>query len=317
MDPMIFNILKYFDKLEKTKLILIACGLIAIFGIIDYLTGPELALSIFYLLPIMLVAWLVDRRAAVYISVLGAIVWLLADVLSKEWYVPSSIHWIPYWNAVVRLGFFLIITYILSALKQSTDRETERARTDYLTGVANMRYFYELADTELSRARRYERPLTIAYLDIDNFKSVNDRLGHAAGDLLLKKVAETIRNSIRVMDIIARVGGDEFVLLFPETGPDIAPSVIERIQKGLRDVVQENKWPITFSIGALTCENIFDSVDALVTASDRLMYSVKAAGKDTVRYEIFGNHSVPPDFIDPRGEKKGRLAGIYQNRIVQ
>jgi hypothetical protein len=84
MDPIIFNILQYFDKLEKATLIFIACGLIAIFGIIDYLTGPELALSIFYLLPIMLVAWLVNRRAAAYISVVGAIVWLLADVLSRE-----------------------------------------------------------------------------------------------------------------------------------------------------------------------------------------------------------------------------------------
>ncbi len=290
---MIFNVVQYFSKLEKTKLIFIACGSITILGIIDYVTGPELAFSIFYLLPIMLVAWLVNRRTAVYISVLGAIVWLLADVLSKEWYVPPSIRWIPYWNAVVRLGFFLIITSIVSALKQSTDRETERARTDYLTGVANMRYFNELANAELSRAHRYERPLTIAYLDIDDFKSVNDRLGHAAGDLLLKRVAETIRKNIRVVDMIARVGGDEFILLFPETGPEIAPSVIERIQKGLLDVVQGNKWPLTFSIGALTCVKIFDSVDAMVTAADRLMYSGKAAGKNMVKYEIFDNHSVP------------------------
>jgi diguanylate cyclase (GGDEF)-like protein len=169
-----------------------------------------------------------------------------------------------------------------------------------------LRYFCELADTELSRARRYERPLTIAYLDIDNFKLVNDRLSHATGDLLLKRVAESIRNNIRVIDTIARVGGDEFVTLFPETDPDTAKLVIERIQKGLRDVVQENKWPITFSIGALTCVTIPDSVEALVTAADRLMYSVKAAGKDTVKYEIFDNNSVPPNFIDPGGEKKGQ-----------
>jgi diguanylate cyclase (GGDEF)-like protein len=100
----------------------------------------------------------------------------------------------------------LIITYILSALKHSTDREKEWARTDYLTGVGNLRNFYELADTELSRARRYKRFLTIAYLDIDNFKFVNDAMGHAAGDLILKKVAETIRNHIRIMDVVARVG---------------------------------------------------------------------------------------------------------------
>jgi diguanylate cyclase (GGDEF)-like protein len=295
-NPMLNQIMQYFSKLEKPKLILIACAMIALFGIIDYVTGPELALSIFYLLPIMLVAWLVNRRAAVYISMVGAIVWLLADELSREWYVPPSIPWIPYWNAVVRLGFFVIITYILSALKQSTDREKEIARTDYLTGIPNLRYFYELAETELSRARRYNHPLTMAYLDIDNFKLLNDQFGHVAGDLLLRKIAEAIRSNLRMIDIIARVGGDEFVLLFPETGPDAANSAVERIQKGLRNVVQGQPWPITFSIGVLTCIKMPDSVDAMVTAADRLMYSVKGVGKDTVMFEVFDTTFPPPKF---------------------
>ena len=125
MSVMMSRIMQFFSKLGKPQLILIACASIAGFGIIDYLTGPELALSIFYLLPVMLVAWLVNRRFAVYVSILGAIVWLLADVLSREGYVPPSIPWIPYWNAVVRLGFFLIVTYILSELRQFTDREAK------------------------------------------------------------------------------------------------------------------------------------------------------------------------------------------------
>jgi diguanylate cyclase (GGDEF)-like protein len=287
MSGMISRTMQFFSKLGKPHLMLIAGALIAGFGIIDYLTGPELALSIFYLLPIMLVAWLVNRRAAVYVSIAGAMVWLLADVLSRKWYVPPAIPWIPYWNAVVRLGFFLIVTYILSELRQAADREAERARTDYLTNVANLRSFYEQAGDELSRARRFNRPLTIAYLDIDNFKYINDGLGHEAGDLLLKKVAETIRSSIRIIDRLARVGGDEFVVLFPETGSDSVKSVIERIQNGLRNAVRENQWPVTFSMGVLTCAKIPDSVETMVTLADRLMYSVKATGKDGVKYELF------------------------------
>ena len=286
MNVTINRIMQFFGRQGKPQLILIACASIAGFGVVDYLTGPELALSIFYLLPIMLVAWLVSRRFGVYVSILGAIVWLLADVLSREGYVPPSIPWIPYWNAVVRLGFFLIVTYILSELRQFTDREAERARTDYLTKVANLRSFYDLAGDELSRARRFKRPLTIAYLDIDNFKLVNDGLGHVAGDLLLRKVAETIRSSIRIIDRLARVGGDEFVVLFPETGPDSVNSVIERIQKGLRSLSQENQRPITFSMGVLTCIKTPDSVETMVTRADRLMYSVKATGKDGVKYEV-------------------------------
>jgi diguanylate cyclase (GGDEF)-like protein len=284
MSTMINNIMQYFGKLQKPTLLFIAFVLTAGLGVIDYAIGPELAFSIFYLLPIMLAAWLVNRRAGVLISMTSAIVWLFADLFSRESYISPLI---PYWNAIMRVGFFLIITYILSALKQSTDREAERARTDYLTGVANLRYFSELADIELSRARRFGRPLTLAYLDLDNFKLVNDRLGHAAGDVVLKKVAETIRSSIRGIDLLGRVGGDEFVMLFPETGPDTANAVIERIQKGLLKVIQENRWPITSSIGVLTCVKIPDSIHTLVTAADHLMYSVKAAGKDSVRYEVY------------------------------
>jgi diguanylate cyclase (GGDEF)-like protein len=114
-------------------------------------------------------------------------------------------------------------------------------------------------------------------------------MGHAAGDVVLKRVAETIRSNIRSIDLLGRVGGDEFVMLFPETGPDTANAVIERIQKGLLKVVQENRWPISFSIGVLTCVKIPDFVDTLVTAADHLMYSAKAAGKDSVRYEVYPN----------------------------
>ena len=287
MSGIIRRIMQFFGRLGKPHLVLVAGALIAGFGIVDYLTGPELAFSIFYLLPIMLVAWWVDRRTAVFISIAGATAWLLADVLSRTWYVPPPSPWIPYWNAVVRLGFFLIITYIFSELRQSTDREAEWARTDYLTQVANSRSFYEQAGAEFSRARRFNRPLTIAYLDIDNFKYINDELGHEAGDLLLKNVAETIRSSIRIIDRPARVGGDEFVVLFPETGPDSVKSVIDRIQNGLRNSVQGNRWPVTFSMGVLTCVKIPDSVETMVARADRLMYSVKAAGKDGVKYEVF------------------------------
>ena len=102
----------------------------------------------------------------------------------------------------------------------------------------------------------------------------------------MRKIAETIRSSIRIIDRLARVGGDEFVVLFPETGPDSVNSVIERIQKGLRSVARENQWPITFSMGVLTCVKTPDSVETMVGLADRLMYSVKATGKDGVKYEI-------------------------------
>ena len=278
-----YRVMQALAGLTKFQIILISCLLIVPLGMIDYVTGPEYAFPIFYLLPIMLSAWFVNRRSAIYLAFFSTLVCLIADTSSRRGYLPP---FIPYWNAIVRLGFFLIVAYILAELRKSNDRATERAQTDYLTGVANSRYFYEVANNELNRARRHNRPLTVAYIDIDNFKLVNDQWGHSAGDLLLKKVAETIHSNIRVIDSIARIGGDEFIILFPETGSDTANYVINRIQKGLVEIFQENQRPITLSIGVLTCVKLPDSADALVSFADRVMYSVKTAGKNAVKYEI-------------------------------
>ena len=278
-----YRIMQALAGLTKFQIILISCLLMVPLGMIDYITGPEYAFPIFYLLPIMLSAWFVNRRSAIYLAFFSTLVCLIADTSSRRGYLPP---FIPYWNAIVRLGFFLIVAYILAELRKSNDRATERAQTDFLTGVANSRYFYEVANNELNRARRHNRPLTVAYIDIDNFKLVNDQWGHSAGDLLLKKVAETIHSNIRVIDSIARIGGDEFIILFPETGSDTANYVINRIQKGLVEIFQENQRPITLSIGVLTCVKLPDSADALVSFADRFMYPVKTAGKNAVKYEI-------------------------------
>jgi diguanylate cyclase (GGDEF)-like protein len=117
-------------------------------------------------------------------------------------------------------------------LRSAMEREKEAARTDSLTGAMNSRAFGELATAELHRARRYERPFTIAYVDIDDFKAVNDRFGHSSGDTLLRLVAETMKHNSRAVDVIARVGGDEFVILFPETGPGPAHVVTQICKSG-------------------------------------------------------------------------------------
>jgi len=148
------------------------------------------------------------------ISIASAITWLIADFTSGHIYSHSAI---PYWNMSVRLGTFLIITFLLSTLKSALEHEKELARTDSLTGIANRRYFIELANMEINRACRYKHPFTIVHIDLDNLKAVNDRFGHSTGDTVLRLVVNTIQNNIRATDIVARLGGDEFVILLPET----------------------------------------------------------------------------------------------------
>jgi diguanylate cyclase (GGDEF)-like protein len=191
----------------------------------------------------------------------------------------------------MELGFFLVVSYILSALKSSLEQQKLTARTDHLTGIPNRRCFYDLAALEMNISRRYQHPFTVIYIDIDNFKTVNDTLGHSAGDSLLRLVSATIRDNIRTADIVARLGGDEFALLLPESGSEAAQAAIRKVRKSLEDVVQSN-WPVTFSIGMVTYLKPPPTVDEMIKRADDLMYSVKDKGKDMVRHEI-ADDSVP------------------------
>jgi diguanylate cyclase (GGDEF)-like protein len=282
---MMTNVIEYLSKKPKSHLITLGFLLVAAVGILDHLTGPELFFSIFYLVPIFLVTWSAQRWIGIMISVASAVAWLIADFTSGATYSHPVI---AYWNVSVRFGFFLIVTLLLSALKNTLDQERELARTDSLTGVANRRYFIELADMEINRARRYKHPFTVLYIDLDNFKTVNDRFGHSTGDALLRSVAKTTRNTIRVTDIVARLGGDEFAILLPETGPEPAEVISRKVQGANLEVMQKNEWPVTFSFGVVTFINPPATVDEMLKICDGLMYTSKNYGKNTINYQVFG-----------------------------
>ena len=258
--------------------------LIGLIGIIDFLTGYEFAFSAFYVLPISLVTWVTGRQIGLLASFISAVVWLTADLATQH---PYSNPFIPVWNTLIRFAFFVIITLLLSALRIAMQRESELARTDYLTGAMNLRFFNELAQMEIDRLERYGRPFTLAYFDLDNFKLLNDRFEHATGDQALREVASCVRGHIRKTDIFARIGGDEFVLLLPETNRENACIALPKIQGDLLNHMQKNNWPITFSIGALTCNVAPGSIEELVKSADDLMYEVKHHGKNGIEYSIF------------------------------
>jgi len=138
----------------------------------------------------------------------------------------------------------------------------------------------------MSRALRYERPFTLAYLDVDDFKAVNDAGGHNEGDRLLRRIAHTIRTNIRSMDAIARLGGDEFAILLPETGPAAAGVALRKIQHRLLEMTRSEAQPVGFSIGAIVCVGPPESADRLIGFADHLMYEVKRGGKNGLRIEV-------------------------------
>jgi diguanylate cyclase (GGDEF)-like protein len=273
---------------DQSNLVKVAIGytLVGVIGFIDYLTGYEIAFSIFYLVPIVLVAWFIGKRSGMLIAIFSAAVWGVADAASGS---PYSRPFIPYWNTLVRLGFFVIVNHTLFKLKDALKREKDLARRDSLTNVMNARYFIEMSEREIERARRFKRTLTIAYIDLDNFKSVNDRFGHHTGNFLLQTVADVIRKNLREIDMVARLGGDEFVVLFPETGGASVREVIDRLRKLLSDAMEKNGWPVTFSIGEATFTNPPASSDEMLKKADDLMYFVKNNGKNGLKHEVFPN----------------------------
>jgi diguanylate cyclase (GGDEF)-like protein len=280
------NFLSIHEKQRKPSYVLVLAGFVltGLIGIVDFLTGYELSFSLFYVLPVTIVTWFTSQRLGLVTSLVGAFVWLGADLATGHSY---SHPLIPIWNTLIRLAFFVIITLLLSALRRATEREREFARVDNLTGAANARFFYDLAEMEIDRFQRYKHPFTMAYIDLDNFKTVNDQFGHLEGDQVLRTVASSIRKYLRKTDVVARLGGDEFALLFPETNENSARFALSKIQDSLLEEMRLGNWPITFSIGVLTCTIAPHTTEELVRMADELMYSVKHDRKNAIKYATY------------------------------
>ncbi|MBN2121067.1 MAG: GGDEF domain-containing protein [Candidatus Omnitrophica bacterium] len=288
------NVIEYLEKQPKFFVISLGVVMLAIIGIFDYLTGYKLGLSIFYLLPIVMVTWTNGRNNGLLMCVAGAIVWLIADTMAR---LPDVNHTIVHWNAGIRLGYFLIIAYMLSKLKTVLTLQRQLAKIDYLTQLVNSRFFYELASMELNRMLRHKRTFSAAYIDIDNFKVINDTFGHETGNALLKSTAQVIKNSSRKTDIVARLGGDEFIILMPETNREQAQILINRVQKNLNNFIRQNECLVTFSIGVVIYTQAPSSIDELISLADSQMYVSKKSGKNMTTYKVY-DHKDPRKKID-------------------
>jgi len=256
-----------------SKPIWLGLGLLLLGGIafLDYSTGVEYSFSLFYLLPISLISWTISERFGLVFAILSSGVWIAVDLWSSN----RAVNLFAYvWNATARLGFFLLPVFIIR-LNRAMQHERILARTDFLTGVLNTRYFRELAQMEVNRSFRYKRTFTIAFIDVDNFKTINDTFGHATGDTVLRAIATNIKMHLRKTDMVARVGGDEFVVLLTETGQQTAPIAFSKMQRALSKEMTENGWAITFSIGVLTLTAPTISVDEMLGRADQLMYVVR------------------------------------------
>ncbi len=278
------------DRLARAGILaLAACGVLIVGGV-DYLTGNEISMSLFYLGPVAAAAWYAGRGAGLAVAVLSCMTWYIADIGTGSQYSHPAI---PVWNALVRFGFFLITGLLMATLRKSLRTQQDLARTDGLTGLYGRRAFEETLQHDLALAQRRKSALTLAYVDLDDFKALNDTHGHAQGDRVLRVVSRVLRGSIRETDTAARLGGDEFALVLPDTDSRGAQQVISKLARDLHEALEADTWTVTCSIGVVTFLASARSPEQALATADELMYEVKRKGKGAVAFSVVDEAVLP------------------------
>jgi diguanylate cyclase (GGDEF)-like protein len=278
-------LIDYLKAGSKTCFLGVAIIFVVLIGYINHLSGMEISVSILYLLPVSVVSWFVGRREGGFIALACSASWYAADCLSGRYFSHTSIY---YGNLAVTFAFFLVVNFAISEFRKTLERERELARVDSSTGVINSRHFSDLVGREIDRSRRYAHPLTLLYIDCDNFKNLNDRFGHQIGNRFLQFLATVLKKDTRTMDIVARLGGDEFAILMPETGKEFIPHAIQQLHARFIRTVSTMGWPVTLTMGAAIYLDPPASVEDLIKSADQLMLQAKSEGKNRVQYKVFG-----------------------------
>lgn len=274
---------RFFSYLQsKGPLFNVVLGLAwsALFGALDELAPQQYNFSFLYLLPIAFVTWFSGKRYGFLISLCCAGLWSIGNFVKDKMVVGI-------WNISSTFAIFIAVSVMLSKIHQLWENDIALARTDPLTGVINIRALADLVNYEILRFERESSQFSFAYLDIDNFKYVNDNFGHKKGDEVLKAVTSTLQLNLRKTDIVARVGGDEFTVFLPGTDDKTVHVVMEKVIEKLNSLAKFNNWPISYSIGVVTCNNGACKFNEILSKADDMMYKVKKTGKNNISFGLF------------------------------
>ncbi|HXM38376.1 MAG TPA: GGDEF domain-containing protein [Gemmatimonadales bacterium] len=252
-------------------------ALMLVIYLANELTPPDVKLGLLYLVPVLLITWYEGIwMGAVFI--VAAMALRMAVELEQQPGISVGISLLNQMSFAVVAGVAMLA---YRRLRRSQEELARLATQDQLTNVLNARAFADRLTQELERNRRYPRPLALLYLDLDNFKVINDSHGHQTGDAVLRLVADAMRSSVRQADVVGRLGGDEFAVLMPETDAQLADAAAKRLAAGLRNVFKGTP-SVTASIGVVSCTATDANTDDLLRRADQAMYDAKRLGKDRV-----------------------------------
>jgi diguanylate cyclase (GGDEF)-like protein len=264
--------------------VLTTLALLVAIAIADDVTGDQITLSVLYMFPVIIGSWAFGVEAGLMVSAASAT--LIAGVGFHSGHPFSHAGYFLI-NVASALFSFVLVTVLASRLRRALDRERSLARTDFLTGIANRTAFYEVVRREIERQRRYQRPFGLAYIDCDNFKAINDSLGHHAGDELLRTIGAVLGTGLRRTDVVARLGGDEFAVLLPETDAEHALVVMQTMYTSLTHAMAERGWVVGFSVGLASFARMPESAESALKVADGLMYQVKSDGKGKMLQQVY------------------------------
>jgi len=237
------------------------------------------------LLPVVIASWYGNLFTGLSVSFITA----LAILVSYDHALLALPTTDAVYTALVYLSALSILSILIDNFSAVFKVEEAAAEHDHLTGLLNTRGLTSLLEEEIARTKRYRHPFTIAYIDIDNFKVINDSKGHCAGDTILCKLANIITTSFRESDYIGRIGGDEFVCLLPETKQPDAKVVFDKLQRNLSMAFCNEDTVITFSIGVVTFESAPPSTQTALALVDKVMYRVKKLNKNDAAFQVYSS----------------------------
>lgn len=255
----------------KISFYLLVIAITAAIGCIDYVTGADVYVTSLYFVPLAIAGWRLGRTGALLTAMMAVLVWFLAMYFTAPHY--SLYVWLA--NILSQIIAFFTLALLVASLSESLERERNLSRTDYLTGLKNRRAFIEHASVALSICGRHGHPAALAYIDLNNFKQINDNLGHDQGDLILATFGRLIGACSRESDIAARLGGDEFAIFLPETNAENALALLERIRDAFAESDVGRNSGVTASMGLVIDQTARHALSDLLKYADQQMYEAK------------------------------------------
>ncbi|HEV6965306.1 GGDEF domain-containing protein [Roseateles sp.] len=275
---------------ERWVVRLLTVGVLLALGCARIATDAEFVFVSLSLLPVLLGAWVLGLSEGLSLATLAASMWLLGDAASNR---PRSDVWVYAVNGLTHLLTYSAAVLLATRLHRRFERAHEHAFRDELTGLYNRRAFFELGEQLVDGAKRSARSMAIIFVDLDNFKAINDRDGHSAGDEALRMAANALSHGARDTDLLARLGGDEFVFLLSDVDAADATRAGERLMRSARLAL--GRFPgLSASVGIAWFEVVNLPLEELLAAADELMLDAKRGGKDALVFRAFGGTDGAP-----------------------